>query len=209
VRIADAAADADAARRLDEEVSELAARRGTPAVRGTAPLSRGVIEQDPDLPRGAAGLFRASGRVLFEGYGFENLAVVLARAGGRPRQADGPRTHWGSRPARGRAERRPHLARLRRHGVRGLPRASRSRARSGWEALTETELRVAGLVAKGFSNPEIGVRLFVSRRTVRCHVSSILTKPALKSRVELALAYSRRAAGPPGPDVSSSRPSRR
>jgi DNA-binding NarL/FixJ family response regulator len=81
------------------------------------------------------------------------------------------------------------MARLRRVGVRYTAYAPRRRVKSGWDALTETEQRVAELVAEGLSNPEIGLRLFVSRRTVQCHVSSILAKLSLKSRIELAVEY--------------------
>ena len=62
----------------------------------------------------------------------------------------------------------------------------RRRPRSGWEALTGTERTVAGLVAEGLSNPQIGARMYLSRRTVQYHVSSILTKLDIVSRVELA-----------------------
>jgi DNA-binding CsgD family transcriptional regulator len=66
------------------------------------------------------------------------------------------------------------------------------RATCGWEALTETEVRVVGLVAEGLSNPEIAERMFISRRTVQTHVSHALAKVGLRSRVELATHATRR-----------------
>ena len=57
-------------------------------------------------------------------------------------------------------------------------------------ALTVTEHRVAALVAAGFSNPAIAAQMFLSRRTVQTHVSSILAKLALTSRVEIAVIVS-------------------
>jgi DNA-binding NarL/FixJ family response regulator len=45
---------------------------------------------------------------------------------------------------------------------------------------------VAGLVAEGLSNPTVAARLYLSRRTVQGHVSSILGKLGATSRVELA-----------------------
>jgi DNA-binding NarL/FixJ family response regulator len=45
---------------------------------------------------------------------------------------------------------------------------------------------VAGLVAEGLSNPAVAARLYLSRRTVQGHVSSILGKLGVTSRVELA-----------------------
>jgi DNA-binding NarL/FixJ family response regulator len=67
-------------------------------------------------------------------------------------------------------------------GVRG----PRRRPKTGWDSLTEAELVVAGLVAEGLSNPAVAARLYLSRRTVQGHVSSILGKLGVTSRVELA-----------------------
>jgi DNA-binding CsgD family transcriptional regulator len=74
---------------------------------------------------------------------------------------------------------------LRTLGVRRGKKGPRRRPRSGWEAMTDTERIVAALVAEGLSNPQIGARMYLSRRTVQYHVSSILTKLDIASRVEL------------------------
>jgi NarL family two-component system response regulator LiaR len=55
------------------------------------------------------------------------------------------------------------------------------------EPLTEREVDVLRLVAKGLSNDEIGERLFISERTVRTHVSNILGKLHLANRTQAAL----------------------
>jgi DNA-binding CsgD family transcriptional regulator/tetratricopeptide (TPR) repeat protein len=52
--------------------------------------------------------------------------------------------------------------------------------------LTPREAIVAQLVARGKTNGEIAKDLHVSRRTVEMHVSTILAKAGLKSRVEVA-----------------------
>ncbi len=52
--------------------------------------------------------------------------------------------------------------------------------------LTAREREVARLVEEGFSNPAIAAKLFVSRATVKTHVSHILRKLDLDSRVQLA-----------------------
>ena len=56
----------------------------------------------------------------------------------------------------------------------------------GWASLTPTELTVAHAVAEGLSNPRIADRMFISRRTVATHLTSIFRKLGLSSRAELA-----------------------
>ncbi len=55
------------------------------------------------------------------------------------------------------------------------------------EPLSERELDVLKLVAKGYSNEEIAEALIVSERTARGHVSSILSKLHLANRTQAAL----------------------
>jgi len=55
--------------------------------------------------------------------------------------------------------------------------------------LTRREREVAALVAEGLGNKEIAGRLFITRKTVEHHVSSILAKLGLSGRAQLA-AYS-------------------
>ncbi len=69
--------------------------------------------------------------------------------------------------------------------------------------LTARELDVIAELARGLSNREIGERLYISSRTVGVHVSNILAKLGVRTRVEAAALYARRAAGvsgPPGAD---------
>ncbi len=55
------------------------------------------------------------------------------------------------------------------------------------EALTETETRVAGAVARGLSNKEIAQEFNISVRTVEHHIRHILAKKNFSNRVEIAL----------------------
>jgi DNA-binding NarL/FixJ family response regulator len=55
------------------------------------------------------------------------------------------------------------------------------------EALTEREIQVLGLIARGWSNQSIADELTISCATVRTHVSHILGKLNLASRTQAAL----------------------
>ena len=60
------------------------------------------------------------------------------------------------------------------------------------EPLSEREVDILQLVAKGLSNQEIGDKLVISERTVRTHVSNILNKLHLANRTQATL-YALRA----------------
>lgn len=66
------------------------------------------------------------------------------------------------------------------NGVRALCRPA-----SGWPSLTETERRVATVVAGGLTNAEAGAQLHLSRHTIDFHLRQIFRKLGLHSRVEL------------------------
>jgi NarL family two-component system response regulator LiaR len=55
------------------------------------------------------------------------------------------------------------------------------------DPLTDREMEVLRLVAKGLTNPEIAQQLVITEATVRTHVSNILSKLHLANRVQATL----------------------
>ena len=82
--------------------------------------------------------------------------------------------------------------RLRDQGVRGLPRGPRATTRTNPANLTDRELEVLALVCQSLSNAEIAERLVLSRRTVEHHVTAILRKLSVPTRVQAAVEAERR-----------------
>jgi DNA-binding CsgD family transcriptional regulator len=155
---------------------------------GTALLCRGLADRDPDALLAAASEFRDARRPLHEGNAYEEAALLLARRGcpGSARDAlDQAQALYGGLDAAWDIARAS--GRLRHAGVGRGGRRAAKRPTQGWGALTDTEGKIALLVAEGLSNPDIATQLYLSRRTVQTHVSHILAKLGLRSRVELAV----------------------
>lgn len=194
VRLSLMAGDRARAEAATAAVEEVAARAGTPVVGAAVLRTRGLLTDDPAMLSDAARTYQECGRPLEAAQASEEAAAALARQG---RAED-------ARALLGRALEHYTLlratydsarveARLRELGVRRGRQGSRRRPPSGWDALTGTERTVAYLVAEGLSNRQVAERLFLSRHTVHTHVSHILAKLGLASRVELATEALRRS----------------
>ncbi|MDR4888410.1 response regulator transcription factor [Fredinandcohnia sp. QZ13] len=68
-----------------------------------------------------------------------------------------------------------------------LASLNRSQARNALEELTNRELDVLKEIAKGKSNKEIAISLFITEKTVKTHVSNLLGKLELTDRTQAAL----------------------
>jgi DNA-binding NarL/FixJ family response regulator len=74
------------------------------------------------------------------------------------------------------------LAARTREELRAAGGRPRRTARTGIDALTASELRVARLAARGASNPEIAQELYVSLKTIETHLSHVYSKLGLSGR---------------------------
>ena len=92
-------------------------------------------------------------------------------------------TELGAKPAAAAVARR-----LRSLGERGVPRGPRAATRANPAGLTGRQLEVACLVVQGLPNNEIAARLVLSPKTVEHHVSAILRKLGVRSRLEMSAA---------------------
>jgi DNA-binding CsgD family transcriptional regulator len=166
-----------------------------PIVDAAGLTCRSLVNDDPDGLAEAARLYHREGRPFEAARCAEESAGRLA-ARGRDEEA---RDRFDEALAGYRQLSASHdagrvAARLRALGVRRRRTGPGGRRRPdrGWESLTPTEAKVTALVAEGLSNPQIAERLYVSRHTVHTHVSHILEKLGLASRVELAREAARR-----------------
>lgn len=181
------------ARRAVAELNRYTAGRDGPALRRSAQFATAILDGDARALDRVADGYAIAGRPLLEALAREHAAELLAAAGRLPvarQQFEAAQDCYTRLDAAWDAARAD--ARLRAHGVRrGIQGAARPG--TGWAALTETERKVAALVAEGRPNPDIASRMLTSRRTVQHHVSTILAKLGLSSRAELATLAARRA----------------
>jgi DNA-binding CsgD family transcriptional regulator len=194
VRLCLLAGDPAGAEMVVDVLGRLGDRAKIPIVDVAGLVCRSLVDDDADGLTEAAVLYAREGRPFEAARSAEEAAARLA-AGGRNAEAearlDEALAGYGRLGASHDAGR--VTARLRALGVRRRRgRTGGRRPDRGWEALTPTEVKVTALVAEGLSNPQIAERLYVSRHTVHTHVSHILVKLGLASRVELAREAARR-----------------
>jgi DNA-binding CsgD family transcriptional regulator len=167
VRLAMKIGDVGTARALAGQAAALAADSQIPHRQANAGYCRGLLDHDATRLLAAADRYEQASRPLLKAQALEAAAGELIRAGDRE-QARAALTQaaevYGSLGA--------------------AADVTRLRA-GGWNRLTPTETKIAGLVEAGLSNPEIAARLLLSRRTIATHVSRILKKLDVHSRTDI------------------------
>ena len=89
---------------------------------------------------------------------------------------------------------------LQRRGVKGIPRGERPSTRQNPAGLTARQAEVLELMTSGLSNAAIAEELFISEKTASHHVSAVLTKLNVNSRLQaVAMASAEGWAGKPVP----------
>ncbi|MEV4627342.1 AAA family ATPase [Micromonospora sp. NPDC049523] len=187
IRLALAVAARDDAEVVVDAIRRLADRNPSVcSLAGAALHAEGLFGEDLDTLRAAVAAYRASPRPLARASALEDLGrAEQARGNGDAaaqsmEQALTLYADAGARRDAKRARTRLYAMTARRTSGRGS-----RRPKTGWASLTQSELRVVRLVAKGLTNREIGTRLFLSRHTVDSHVRHAFGKLQLSSRVEL------------------------
>jgi DNA-binding NarL/FixJ family response regulator len=98
----------------------------------------------------------------------------------------------------------PSVTRLLIDEVSRRPTVDAAVVAPGLADLTERELEVLKLIARGLSNAEIAQMLFLGEATVKTHVGRVLTKLALRDRVQaVVMAYESGLITPGAPDQPS------
>jgi DNA-binding CsgD family transcriptional regulator len=197
VRLATQTGEVGTAQILAGHATALAAESDIPHRQANVLYCRALLDRDPPGLLAAADRYADASRPLLRAKALEAAAGHFLDAGDRDQARAAFTLALEVYAALGAAADVARLqATFRAHGIRRGPHAKHRRARSGWDSLTATEMKIAAFVEEGLSNPEIAGRLLLSRRTVATHVSHILKKLDVHSRIDIARESALRTAGP-------------
>jgi DNA-binding CsgD family transcriptional regulator len=187
VRLAAGTGDLGTAQALAGHAGALAAGSKIPHRLANALYCRGLLDRDAARLLVAAERYGDASRPLLRAKALEAAAGYFVDADDRGQARAAFTAAVEAYTALGAAADVARVqATFRAHGIRRGPHAKHRRAQSGWESLTATEVKIAAFVEEGLSNPEIAARLLLSRRTVATHVSHILKKLNVNSRIDIA-----------------------
>ena len=187
VRLAAGTGDLGTAQALAGQTAALAAESEIPHRQANALYCRGLLDHDAPRLLAAAEHYDDADRPLLRAKALEAAAGEFVDADDRSQAREAFTQAVEVYAALGAAADISRVqATFRARGIRRGPHAKHRRARSGWDSLTATEIKIAAFVEEGLSNPEIAARLLLSRRTVATHVSHILKKLDVHSRIDIA-----------------------
>jgi len=185
-RVAAAAGDAGLRARVLQATDLLEGERPPiPLFTGVAGYARGILERDAQALVAAADVLQSSSRPLLYAAAAEDAGAELARADRGGEAIDQLNaafdTYLGHEAL---ADARRVGRQLRRFGVQRRI-VAQSRAKTGWDSLTDSELKVVNLIAQGVTNRDVAAQLHLSLHTVKNHVHNAFAKLGINSRTQL------------------------
>jgi DNA-binding CsgD family transcriptional regulator len=147
--------------------------------------ARGILDADRGLLIRAAELLRASSRPLLYAAAAEDLGAYLLGTDDAEQAPFWLNAAFDTYSRAGAVTDARRVSRqLRQLGVERRI-VSRSKAKTGWESLTDAELKVVTLVAQGATNRAVADHLHLSLHTVKTHVHNAFRKLGISSRAQL------------------------
>jgi DNA-binding CsgD family transcriptional regulator/ribosomal protein S28E/S33 len=159
---------------------------GAPLFNAVAQHARAILERDADALVAAAKSLSELSRPLLHAAAAEDAGMELARINRTPESLDELNVAFETYLRCGATADAQRVGQvLRAHGISrrvvGKPRPQR-----GIDSLTDSELKVAHLVAAGATNRAVAQRLFLSPHTVNSHLRNAFAKLGIRSRTELS-----------------------
>jgi len=185
-RVASAAGDAGLRARVLQATDLL--ERERPAIAlfaGVAQHARAILERDAEALVGAADVFRASSRPLLYAAAAEDAGAELAHTNHPDEALDQLNAAFDTYMSHeALADARRVGRELRRFGVERRI-VSQTRVKTGWDSLTDSELKVINLIEQGATNRDVATQLHLSLHTVKTHVHNAFAKLGVNSRAQL------------------------
>jgi DNA-binding CsgD family transcriptional regulator len=186
-RVASAGGDAGLRARVLQATEVLERERpAIPLFTGVAGYARGILERDAQALVAAAEVLQSSSRPLLYAAAAEDAGGELARADRGDEAVDQLNAAFDTYMEH------EALADARRVGreLRGLGVqrriVSQPRVKTGWDSLTDSELKVVNLIVQGVTNVSVAQRLHVTPHTVKAHLHNAFAKLGINSRAELS-----------------------
>ena len=185
-RVASAGGDAGLRARVLQATDLL--EREQPAIplfTAVASYARGILERDAQALVAAADALHSSSRPLLYAAAAEDAGAELARTDHPDEALDQLNAAFDTYLRHeALADARRVGRELRRLGVERRI-VSQPRAKTGWDSLTDSELTVVNLIARGVTNRAVATQLHLSLHTVKTHVHNAFAKLGINSREQL------------------------
>lgn len=188
-RVAAATGDAECRARVLNAARKL--QHDEPAIplfAAVATYVRGLLDHDADALVAAAEMLQASSRPLLHAAAAEDAGGQLILADRRDEAVEHLNAAF---DAYSRLEALSDARRvgreLRRMGVERRI-VMQQRSKTGWDSLTDAELKVVSVIAQGATNRAVADQLNLSLHTVKTHAHNAFAKLSISSRAQLAQA---------------------